>query len=65
MRAEGSTYQTIADTLNAEEVPTLRGGAQWRVSSVQTASGYKRPAPRASRSVDLPAVPRRRRRTAA
>ena len=62
MRAEGAPYQAIADTLNAEGVPTLRGGAQWRVSSVQAAAGYKRPRARASRSVDLPAVPRRRRR---
>ena len=37
------TLQAIADTLNAEGVPTLRGGAQWRPSSVQSAVGYKRP----------------------
>ena len=43
MRAEGMTLQAIADTLNAEGVPTLRGGAEWRPSSVQAAAGYKRP----------------------
>ena len=44
MRAGGMTLQAIADTLNDEGVPTLRGGAQWRPSSVQAAAGYKRPA---------------------
>lgn len=43
MRAEGKTLQAIADDLNAEEVPTLRGGTHWRPSSVQAAAGYKRP----------------------
>jgi DNA invertase Pin-like site-specific DNA recombinase len=43
MRAEGMTLQQIADRLNAEGVPTLRGGAKWRLSSVQTAAGYRRP----------------------
>ena len=43
MRAGGMTLQAIADTLNSEGVPTLRGGALWRPSSVQTATGYKRP----------------------
>jgi DNA invertase Pin-like site-specific DNA recombinase len=43
MRASGMTLQAIADTLNAEEVPTLRGGIRWRPSSVQAAAGYKRP----------------------
>jgi DNA invertase Pin-like site-specific DNA recombinase len=43
MRAGGMTLQAIADTLNAEGVPTLRGGALWRPSSVQAAAGYKRP----------------------
>ena len=27
---EGMTLQAIADTLNAEGVPTVRGGAEWR-----------------------------------
>ena len=43
LRARGWTLQAIADTLNAEGVPTARGGAQWRPSSVQSAAGYKRP----------------------
>ncbi len=43
MRTGGMTLQAIADTLNEEGVPTLRGGAQWRPSSVQAAAGYKRP----------------------
>jgi DNA invertase Pin-like site-specific DNA recombinase len=43
MRASGMTLQAIADTLNEENVPTLRGGAKWRPSSVQAAAGYKRP----------------------
>jgi DNA invertase Pin-like site-specific DNA recombinase len=43
MRAAGLTLQAIADVLNAEGVPTLRGGAEWRPSSVQAAAGYKRP----------------------
>jgi len=43
MRASGMTLQAIADTLNRERVPTLRGGSKWRPSSVQAATGYKRP----------------------
>ena len=40
------TLQAIADVLNADGVPTLRGGTQWRPSSVQAAAGYRRPAAR-------------------
>ena len=29
----------------AENVPTLRGGMKWRPSSIQAASGYRRPGP--------------------
>jgi DNA invertase Pin-like site-specific DNA recombinase len=43
MRASGMTLQAIADRLNAEKVPTLRGGKLWRPSSVQVALGYRRP----------------------
>jgi peptidoglycan hydrolase-like protein with peptidoglycan-binding domain/DNA invertase Pin-like site-specific DNA recombinase len=43
MRSEGMTLQAIADRLNAEDVPTLRGGQRWRPSSVQAAVGYRRP----------------------
>jgi DNA invertase Pin-like site-specific DNA recombinase len=35
MRDRGMTLQAIADTLNAEHVPTIRGGAKWRRSSLQ------------------------------
>jgi peptidoglycan hydrolase-like protein with peptidoglycan-binding domain/DNA invertase Pin-like site-specific DNA recombinase len=43
MRGEGMTLQAIADQLNEEGVPTMRGGALWRPSSVQAALGYRRP----------------------
>jgi DNA invertase Pin-like site-specific DNA recombinase len=56
MRAQGMTLQAIADTLNAEGVPTLRGGAEWRPSSVQAAAGYKRP--RRKSVLQAPAPPR-------
>jgi DNA invertase Pin-like site-specific DNA recombinase len=52
MRAQGMTLQAIADTLNAEGVPTLRGGSKWRPSSVQAATGYKRPRRKARPSKD-------------
>jgi DNA invertase Pin-like site-specific DNA recombinase len=58
MRADGMTLQAIADQLNAEGVPTPRGGAKWRPSSVQTAAGYKRRR-RAKHTDDLPPVKRR------
>jgi DNA invertase Pin-like site-specific DNA recombinase/peptidoglycan hydrolase-like protein with peptidoglycan-binding domain len=49
MRAASMTLQAIADQLNAEGVPTLRGGAMWRPSSVQAALGYRRPGSRTRR----------------
>jgi DNA invertase Pin-like site-specific DNA recombinase len=55
MRAKGLTLQAIADELNAEGVPTLRGGREWRPSSVQNAAGYARPAKRRRRT-PLPAL---------
>jgi DNA invertase Pin-like site-specific DNA recombinase len=57
MRADGMTLQAIADVLNAEGVPTLRGGTKWRPSSVQNAAGYKRPVRRSAHV--LPDVPAR------
>lgn len=45
MRADGMTLQAIADRLNEERIPTLRGGAKWRHSSVQAAAGYRRRRP--------------------
>jgi DNA invertase Pin-like site-specific DNA recombinase len=53
MRASGMTLQAIADTLNDEGIPTVRGGAEWRPSSVQAAAGYKRPS-RRSRAASGP-----------
>jgi DNA invertase Pin-like site-specific DNA recombinase len=52
MREEGLTLQAIADQLNEEGVPTLRGGRLWRPSSVQAALGYRRPSRRANQGVD-------------
>jgi DNA invertase Pin-like site-specific DNA recombinase len=49
MRAAGLTLQAIADALNEEGIPTARGGAKWRPSSVQSALGYKRPSRTRSR----------------
>jgi DNA invertase Pin-like site-specific DNA recombinase len=51
MRAQGMTLQAIADKLNEEGVPTVRGGSKWRHSSVQAAVGYKRRRP------TIPAAP--------
>lgn len=57
LRDSGLSLRAIADQLNAEGVPTLRGGAEWRVSSVQTALGYRRRA-RRRRPTLLPAIKR-------
>jgi DNA invertase Pin-like site-specific DNA recombinase len=46
MRSSGMTLQAIADRLNAEGVPTLRGGRHWRPSSVQAAVRNRRPGQR-------------------
>jgi DNA invertase Pin-like site-specific DNA recombinase len=53
MREDGMTLQAIADVLNEEGVPTLRGGAMWRPSSVQRATGYRRPSA-GGRGIELP-----------
>jgi peptidoglycan hydrolase-like protein with peptidoglycan-binding domain len=60
MRSSGMTLQAIADRLNDEGVPTMRGGKEWRPSSVQVALGYRRPGQRTSGS--LPHGPTRSRR---
>ena len=52
MRKDGMTLQAIADALNEEGVPTLRGGAKWRPSSVHGATGYRRPA--SARGIQVP-----------
>jgi hypothetical protein len=54
MRAAKMTLQAIADKLNQEGVPTLRGGAMWRPSSVQAALGYRRPGARNPRNQTPP-----------
>jgi DNA invertase Pin-like site-specific DNA recombinase len=59
MRGAGMTLQAIADELNEERVPTSRGGATWRPSSVQTALGYRRPSrllPRLATVEEAPAT---------
>jgi peptidoglycan hydrolase-like protein with peptidoglycan-binding domain/DNA invertase Pin-like site-specific DNA recombinase len=53
MRSAGMTLQAIADRLNSEGMPTLRGGKKWRPSSVQVAAGYRRPG-QPSRAGSLP-----------
>lgn len=45
LREQGLSLQAIADALNADGVPTPRGGRQWRPSSVQATLGYRRPPP--------------------
>lgn len=42
MRKRGKTLQAISDTLNSESVPTLRGGQEWRPSSVRAVLRRKR-----------------------
>lgn len=59
MRAGGLSLQSIADRLNRERVPTLRGGSEWRKSSVQSAAGYVRRRPR-RKQAELPPIPMRR-----
>jgi DNA invertase Pin-like site-specific DNA recombinase len=68
MREDGLSLRAIAEALNAEGVPTPRGGLRWRASSVQAALGYRRPRPplpgappprpTGKRPHDLGAVPR-------
>ena len=59
MRGQGMSLQAIADALNAECIPTLRGGAEWRPSSVRSAAGHQR-RPQKRKTVDLPPIPTRR-----
>ena len=53
MHADGMSYEAICKQLNAEAVPTARGGKCWRPSSLQTVLGYERPRRRRTR-VELP-----------
>jgi len=59
LRERGLSLQAIADALNAEGVPTPRGGAHWRPSSVQSALGYRRPHPSGQGGPTLPPPPSR------
>lgn len=43
LRAEGASLRTIANHLNDENVPTVRGGVQWHISTVNSVIGYKEP----------------------
>jgi hypothetical protein len=45
LRERGLSLHAIADELNAQRIPTPRGGMSWRASSVQAALGYRRPRP--------------------
>lgn len=55
-----ATLAEIAARLNAQGVPTPRGGTTWRPSSLQTILGWKRPSRRRPRT-ELPRVSRRNR----
>lgn len=57
MRDRGMTYQAIADRLNADKIPTMRGGVRWYPSSVQSALGYRQP--RRRKPFKAPKVTRR------
>jgi DNA invertase Pin-like site-specific DNA recombinase len=59
MREDGLSLQAIADALNADGIPTQRGGAHWRPSSVQVALGYRRPRPPAPGAPPPPPHPGR------
>src|SRR5207249_2301576 len=60
LRDDGLTLQAIADLLNGERIPTVRGAKQWRPSSVQAAAGYRRPRARRTHP-ELPSIRSRRR----
>jgi DNA invertase Pin-like site-specific DNA recombinase len=45
LREQGFTLQQIADQLNEHDIPTLRGGAKWRPSSLQAVLGHQRDPP--------------------
>ena len=63
MKAAGETLHEIAAQLNAEGVPTPRGGAEWRPSSLQTVLGYQRRRPRRRIATLPPVRPRVQART--
>jgi DNA invertase Pin-like site-specific DNA recombinase len=57
MRAEGWTLRAIANRLDDERVPTMRGSGKWQPSAIQSVLGYRRPR-RPRKLVELPAVNR-------
>lgn len=59
MREAGMSLQAIADTLNTEGIATVRNGALWRASSVQAATGYRRPRPNQPPHSRLPPPPQK------
>lgn len=59
LRERGLSLQSIADALNADGVPTPRGGKHWRPSSVQAALGYRRPPPGPPLPPPQPRIPNR------
>jgi hypothetical protein len=59
LRESGLSLLAIAERLNADRVPTPRGGVMWRPSSVQAALGYRRPRPPAP-GVPPPGKPKRK-----
>lgn len=54
MHSAGSSYRQICEYLNANRVPTIRGGAAWRPSALSAALGVQ-PRPR-RRATTLPSV---------
>ena len=48
LRAAGMTLQAICDTLNADGVPTPRGGAEWRPTSLRAVLRSQGAQPRAA-----------------
>lgn len=42
MRDQGDTYRAIADVLNAEGIPTARGGVTWHAATIRSAENTRR-----------------------
>ena len=59
LHAEGLGPTAIARHLNQTGVPTVRGAAEWRDTSVRGVLGYRRPTPRRT-AAPLPSSSRRR-----
>jgi DNA invertase Pin-like site-specific DNA recombinase len=52
-RSGGASYQAICNYLNAQRVPTIRGGQEWRPSAIGAVLGVQR-RPSRHRNADLP-----------